>query len=78
MKQLKQGQKIRIIISGVGFYATVKDIRNSMFCFTTQNAAAQKAVCALEFIRNGKGAGDKACTGLGGTWEGLQVQLDLI
>ena len=78
MKQLKQSQKIRIIISGVGFYATVKDIRNSMFCFTNQNAAAQKAVCALEHIRNGKGFAEPFTTGLGGTWEGLQVQLDLL
>lgn len=78
MKQFKQSQKIRIIISGVGFYTTVKEIRNSMFCFTNQNAAAQKAVCALEFIRNSKSKEDKMTVGIGGTWENLQIQLDLI
>ena len=78
MKQFKQSQKIRVIVSGVGFYTTVKEVRNSMFCFTTQNAAVQKAVCALEGIRNGQSREDKNTTGIGGTWEGLQVQLDLL
>ncbi len=78
MKQFKQSQKIRVIVSGVGFYTTVKEIRNSLFCFTAQNAAVQKAVCALEFIRSGKGAADKCASGLGGTWEGLSVQIDLV
>lgn len=78
MKQFKQSQKIRVIISGVGFYTTVKEIRNSMFCFGTQNAAVQKAICALEGMRSGIGAADKSAIGLCGTWEGLQVQVDLV
>lgn len=77
MKQFKQSQKIRIIISGVGFYTTVKDIRNSMFCFTQQNQAAQMAVADLEQIRNGDSNG-KSTTGIGKTYNGLQVQLDLL
>lgn len=78
MKVLKQSQKIRVIISGVGFFTTVKQIRNGMFCFTKQTAATQKAVCALEHIRSGKGIAEQCTTGLGGTWEGLSVQIDLI
>lgn len=78
MKQFKQSQKIRVIVSGVGFYTTVKEVRNSMFCFTVQNAAVQKAVCALEHVRNSKNIEDRRTVGICGTWEGLSVQLDLI
>lgn len=78
MKQFKQSQKIRVIVSGVGFYTTVKEVRNSMFCFTAQNAAVQKAVCALEGIRNNQSIEDKRTVGISGMWEGLQVQLTLV
>lgn len=77
MKRLKQSQKMRIIISGVAIYTTVKQLRWSLFGFSNQAAASQKALDALEFIRSGKGA-DSCATGLGGTWEGLQVQLDML
>ena len=78
MKRLKQSQKLRIIISGVAIYTTVKQIRYGLFGFTSQNAAAQKALDALEFQRNGSGAADHATIGLAGTWEGLQVQVDIV
>jgi len=32
---------------------------------------------ALEFTRSGTGAADRAACGIAGTWEGLNVQLDL-
>ena len=75
MKRLKKSQKLRIILSGVAIYTTAKQIRYGLFGFMSQNAAAQKALDALEFQRNGDGRG---ATGLAGTWEGLQVQIDLI
>jgi len=78
MKQLKQAQKMRIIMSGVAIFTTAKQLRSGMFGFCTQNSASFQALAALENIRSGKGAGDKACCGLGGTWEGLQVQLDVL
>jgi hypothetical protein len=78
MKRLKQSQKMRIIISGVAIYTTAKQIRWNLFGFINQAAAAQKALEALEHIRSGKGAADKCATGLCGTWEGLQVQLDML
>jgi len=78
MKRLKQSQKLRIIISGVAIYTTAKQIRYGLFGFTKQNAAAQKALDALEFQRNGSGAADRATIGLAGTWEGLQVQVVIV
>ena len=78
LKRLKQSQKIRIIIDTVGIYTTVKAVRWCLFSRTTHNAAAQKAVESLEFTRSGKGVADQCATGLCGTWEGHQVQLDML
>ncbi len=78
MKQLKQSQKMRIIISGVAIYTTMKQLRSCMFGFTQQNHAAFEAIAALEKIRAGKGFADAGTTGLGGTFQGLQVQLDIL
>lgn len=78
MKQLKQSQKMRIIISGVAIYTTAKLLRSGLFGFCAQNAASFEAFAALELIRNGKGFADKHTTGIGGTWKGLSVQLDIL
>lgn len=78
IKRLKQSQKMRIVISGIGIYTTAKQIRWGLFGFTNQNAAAQKSLDALEFTRSGKGVADQCATGLCGTWSGLQVQLDML
>jgi hypothetical protein len=78
IKRLKQSQKMRIIISGVGIYTTAKQIRYGLFGFVSQVAASQKALDALEFTRSGKGFADKYTTGIGGTWENIQVQLDIL
>ena len=78
IKRLKQSQKLRVIISGVGIWTTAKQIRNGIGCFTNQIRATQKALDALEFTRSGDGVADKCATGLGGTWEGLQVQIDIL
>ena len=75
MKRLKKSQKLRIILSGVAIYTTAQQIRYGLFGYTSQNAAAQKALDALEFQRNGDGP---VVTGLVGTWEGLQVQVDIM
>ena len=72
MKRLKQSQKLRIIMSGVAVYTTAKQVRGCLFGFTNQNVAAQLALNALEFVQP-----DHA-VGLAGTWEGLQVQIDMI
>jgi hypothetical protein len=78
MKRIKQSQKMRIIISGVAIYTTAKQLRCGLFGFVNQVNASQKALDALEHIRSGSGHFDKCCNGLAGTWEGLQVQLDVL
>ena len=78
IKRLKNSQKMRIIISGIGIYTTAKQIRWGLFGFSNQVAASQKALDALEGMRSGIGAAEQCATGLCGTWEGLQVQLDIL
>lgn len=78
IKRLKQSQKMRIIIDGIGIYTTAKLIRYGLFGFMTQNAAAQKALDALEFTRSGKGLADQCASGLTGEWESHRVQLDML
>ena len=76
IKRFKQTQKFRVIVGQACFYATAKQIRNGVGDFTNCNAATQKALDALEFQRSGVDI--LACsTGLAGTWEGLQVQLNI-
>jgi hypothetical protein len=80
IKRFKQSQKFRIINGNACFYATAKQIRNGVGQFITFNAATQKALDALEFSRSGRG-GQYAIdmsVGIAGTWEGLQIQLDIM
>jgi hypothetical protein len=77
IKRFKQTQKFRIIVGQACFYATVKQIRNGVGDFTKCNAAAQKALDALEYTRSGNGVADQCAVGIAGTWEGLDVQLNV-
>jgi hypothetical protein len=75
--RFKQSVRFRIIVGDACFYATAKQIRNGIGDFTKCNAATQKALDALEFTRSGEGVADQCACGLAGTWEGLQVQLNV-
>ena len=77
VKRFKQSARFRVIVGVVSFYATAKQIRSGVGDFTKCNAATQKALDALEYIRGGSGAADGCSVGIGGTWEGLQVQLTI-
>ena len=77
VKRFKQSQKFRVIVGAACFYATAKQIRWGIGDFTNCNAAVQKALDALEYTRSGAGTADQCAVGLAGTWEGLQVQLNL-
>lgn len=77
-KRLKQNQRMRIIISGVAIYTTVRQLRGGMFGSISQNAASQKALAALEHSRSDPGIAGQCCTGICGTWENLPVQLDVL
>ena len=71
-KQFKQSQRFRIINGSACFYATAKEIRGGLGDFGKFNAATQKALCALEFSQ-----GDSVpASGICGTWEGLQIQIN--
>jgi len=77
MKRFKQTQKFRVIVGQACFYATAKQIRYGVGDFTKCNSATQKALDALEFTRSGDGIADQCACGIAGTWEGLQIQLNL-
>lgn len=70
-------QKFRVIISDISFYATAATIRRGVGDTAKPNAAIQKCLDSLEFIRSGSGAADQCASGLAGIWEGFNVQLDL-
>ena len=76
IKRFKPSQKFRVVVGESCFYATAKQIRWGVGDFAKCNAATQKALDTLEFQRSGDDI--LACsTGLAGTWEGLQVQLNI-
>ena len=77
VKRFKQSQRFRVNVGDASFYATAKQIRSGVGDFTKCNAATQKALDALEFTRSGSGVADQCAVGLAGTWEGLQVQLNI-
>lgn len=77
MTRFNQTQKFRIIISNISFYSTAGDIRRGVGDTAKPNAAIRKCLDALEFQRSGSGVADQCASGLSGTWEGFNVQLDL-
>ena len=76
IKRFKQSQRFRLIVGDASFYATAKQIRNGVGDFIKCNAATQKALDALEGTRSNDDYMASA-TGMGGIWEGLQVQLNM-
>lgn len=73
----KPNTKFRVISGNVCFYTTAKQIRTGIGGFITFNLAAMEALQAFENYRSGDGV--EACsTGLAGTWNGVQVQLDVL
>lgn len=81
IKRFKQSQRFRVIVGdtvyAACFYATAKQIRSGVGDFVKCNAATQKALDSLEFMRSGEGVAEQCATGLAGTWEGVPVQLTL-
>jgi GTP cyclohydrolase III len=71
-------QKFRVIISDISFYTTASDIRRGIGDTAKPNAAVQKCLDALEYIRSGTGVADQCARGIAGTWEGFNVQVDIV
>lgn len=78
IKRFKQSQRFRVIVDSACFYTDAEQIRSGLGDFYKCNAAVQKALDALEFTRSGSGAADQCAVGIGGTWEDLQVQLNMV
>lgn len=77
IKRFSQTSKFRVIVGPACFYATAKEIRSGIGDFVKCNAAVQKALDALEFTRSGTGVADQCAVGIAGTWEDMNVQLDM-
>jgi len=77
VKRFPITQKLRLICGPVHLYTTVGKVRNGLGDGMQFNSATQKAVDALEYTRSGPGAAEACARGIGGTWEGLQIQLDM-
>jgi len=73
---LKNSQRIRFMIDGFGFYCTIKDLFMNTGT-ASHSRALQDAVFALANMRSDPGPAGKACLGIGGTWRGHNVQIDL-
>jgi hypothetical protein len=76
IKRFKAAQKFRVIVGQVSFYATAKQIRAGVGDFVTCNAAVQKALDSLEYTRSSGGV-LSSTVGQSGTWEGMNVQLNI-
>ena len=78
ISRLTSSQKIRIVSGPMHLQTTVGKVRTGLGDSCKFNAATQKAVDALEYTRNGKGAAELCANGISGQWEGIPVQIDLI
>lgn len=69
--------KFRVVSGNVCFYTSAKQIRAGVGGFLSFNLAAMEALQAFENYRAGDGV-EASSTGLGGTWQGHQIQLDVL
>ena len=82
IKRLPQRQRIRVVIQGVHFYTTARDIREGVGDEYHTNASIQKALDALEHSRSVEShwrvRKEKHTTGIAGRWENRDVQLNIL
>ena len=75
MKRLKKTQQLLVRTGSVSVYSTAGAVRNGIGQDYRFNAAVQKAVDSLEFmVYNEK----LKVSGLCGTWEGMNIQVDIV
>ena len=81
MKQIvpgiKNSQKIRVIVSGVGFHTTVQGALDGM-CFGSQRTAVEATLYALVKDQQKAKSASEVPTGLATTVGGIQVQVDIV
>lgn len=78
IKRLKKNQKLVVYAGSFSVYTTAGIVREGIGCLADFNAAAQKALDALEFMRSGSGAAEQAVSGISGIWEGINIQVDIV
>lgn len=72
--KLKKSMKLRVNSNGVSFYTTVKQIQEGVGSSSSFNVAILNALSALkELIED-----VHFVQGIGGTWVGYQIQLDIV
>lgn len=77
IKRFEQSQKFRVVFGQACFYTTALQIRQGIGDYPQFNAATQKALDVLETIRSSNDVSRQRTTYIGGTWENLQVQLNV-
>lgn len=77
MFRYKQGERFRVIVEGVSFFTTAKQIRQGVGDSISVNSAVQKCLASLEdYARSEIAAGHKpTIMGLGSLYENLKVQI---
>lgn len=68
----KQSQRLRVIVEGIHFYSTVKQVQAGVGDNTRVNSATSMALWQLSLARK------DGANGLCGRWDNLNVQIDLI
>lgn len=74
IKRLKKNSQVLVRSNEVSFYTTAGMIRSGIGNHVKFNAAVQKALDSLEYMRQT----EQFRLGVGGTWEGIQLQLDIV
>jgi len=74
MNALNKTQKLRLRVDNFDFYVRANDIRNGISPKYEICAATQKALLALEFMREDR----IKPLGVAGVWEGYNVKIDIV
>jgi hypothetical protein len=77
IKRFPVGQKFRVIIGDVSFYATAKQIRWGVGDIQSCNRAVLHALVELENTRSSNDYMANS-TGIGTSYDGVQVQLSMM
>ena len=75
MKRLKKSQQLLVRTGNVSVYSTAGAIRSGIGQEYRFNAAVQKALDSLEFMMYNE---KHRVSGLSGTWEGMNIQVDIV
>lgn len=69
--KFKGSQRFRVVANGISFYVDAQSVRDGVGDFTSLNGAVRQAMEELELHRADG-------MGLGGSWNGYQIQLCMV